>query len=328
MALIDYAPFPTGEIAAYENLYQPSTEKEINNKMFMYWERTLFQRASSSMEFSLPEEWKGNIHDFFVYCMFRYGYVVVFRRSEYGLIFQPCTLSGYNIYYQPTDVLVSNPYMSSVGQMKIGKECELLKLSPDYMGIWDIVRLYSEQLALLTSSLNMQFINSRVAYILGAKNKAAANALKVIIEKISEGQSTVIYDKALECGVGEDSPFVAFDRRSVKESYIGEELLEALRTVINNFDSEIGIPVLPAEKKERMITDEAKGRIVDGMSRATIWEETFNESARNVNEMYGTDIRVEMRYKYMLEEEEKEEGEGEEEGGENDASKGDDSRSV
>lgn len=323
MALVEYNPFPMGAIAAYENYYQPSTEKEINNLMFIYWERTLFQRAASSMKFSLPKEWKGSIHDFFVYCMFRFGYVATFKRSVHGFIFQPCTLSGYNIYYQPTNVLVSNPYMSNVGQMKIGKDCQLLKLSPDYMGIWDIIRVYSEQLSLLSASLNMQFINSRVAYILGAKNKAAANALKVIMEKVSKGQSTVVYDSALECGVGEETPFVAFDRRSVKESYVGDELLEALRTVMNNFDSEIGIPVLPAEKKERMITEEAKGRIVDGMSRATIWEETFNESAKNVNAMFGSNIKVEMRYKYMLEEDE-----SEEEGGEEDVSEGNDSGSI
>lgn len=301
MSVIEYAPFDYGDITVGANTYQPSTSKSFNNLDYIYWERALFQRAASSMIFTLPEEWKGKTKDFFQYILFRFGYMAVFSKAEYGTIFQPCSLSGQDLYYQPVRALVSNPALPSGEDLTIGKDCEILKLSPDYLGIWDVVSYHAEKLALLDAAANMSAINSKVAYVLGAKTKGAANALKKIFDKVNDGQTTVIYDNIIENDGSLDSePFVAFDRKNIKESYLVDQILEDMRTVINNFDCEIGIPVLPQEKKERMITDEANGRIIDGMSRAIIWEETFNSSAEEVNKMFGTNIKVDLRYKEVL----------------------------
>lgn len=297
---LEYVPFEYGEIASIANIYQPSTQKNYNNHAFMFWQRTLFQRASSSMIFKLPKEWNGNKKDFFLYVMFKVGYCVVFKLEKYGLVFQPCTLSGQNLYYQPTEVLVSNPAISECPKLVIGKNCELLKLTPDYRGIWDIIRYYAEKLALIDSALNMSISNAKVAYILGAKNKNAATALKVIMDKVNAGQTAVFYDKAIENDINGGDPWIAFDRRNVKDAYMGSELLDNVRTLINNFDSEIGIPTMPSEKKERMVTDEVNSRLIDGMSRAIVWEECFNESAVKVNKMFTTNIGVEFRYKGIL----------------------------
>ena len=48
------------------------------------------------------------------------------------------------------------------------------------------------------------------------------------------------------------------------------------------------------EKRERMITDEAKATQSDSQSRIKVWLECFNESAKAVNKMFGTDISAEM----------------------------------
>lgn len=293
----DYAPYPMSEINFVENFYQPSTFHSFNSASYWYWQRALYQRAVSSFDITLPDEWSGSTKDFFYYVLLKYGYVAVLETPEEGLIFQPCTLNGYNIYYQPTDILIANPYMKESVQRVIGKDCELLKLTPDYRGIWDIIRYYGSKLAIADASLDMTLINSRIAYIIGAKNKSAASALKVIMDKVMAGQSTVVYDKEIECSPGDSEPFAVFDRKSTKDSYMGEDILETVQTLISNFDCEIGIPVMPQEKKERMIVDEVNSRIADGMARATIWEETFNSSAENVNARYGTSIKMELKYK-------------------------------
>ena len=63
------------------------------------------------------------------------------------------------------------------------------------------------------------------------------------------------------------------------------------------FDAEVGIPTIPYEKKERMVTDEANSRQTDSITRLTTWLECFNESAENVNKMFGTNISAEMHFK-------------------------------
>ena len=60
----------------------------------------------------------------------------------------------------------------------------------------------------------------------------------------------------------------------------------------NNFNTEIGIPTVPYEKKERMVTSEAESKQIESLARATIWIDTLNNSFIKVNEMFGTNISV------------------------------------
>lgn len=276
--------------------YFPSQVKPYNNASFKYWERSLFQRAQSVIvPDGLPDEWSGATRDFFFYCVLAYGFVCVFNSDEYGLAFQPCTLSGYDFYYQPTRALVSNPYLSA--EFEIGEDTELIKLTPDYDGITDIVTYYAEKLACLDNAINMSIINNKFAYFLGARNKGMASALKKMLDKINQGEPAVIYDqRILNDTQDKDVPYQFFERGNLKQSYLTTDQLQDFQTIINAFDTEIGIPTVPYQKKERMVTDEANSKVYDSTSRATIWIETMNDSAKRVNEMFGTDIHFELRY--------------------------------
>ena len=181
-----------------DSSYIPSMVKTMNNKVFDFWVRSLFQRACSTIIINEPEQWNGQIRDFLYYCLFRFGFVAVFDRDEVGTVFQPCTLYGYNFYYQPTNALIVNPTLSQDLDLKIGEECQILKLTPDYLGIWDIITYYAEKLATLDSAINMSIINNKFAWIVGAKNKAAAEALKKLFDKINRGEPAVFFDKKLQ----------------------------------------------------------------------------------------------------------------------------------
>ena len=295
--ITEYAPYGAEQISFFGNFYQPSTTNYLNNYMYKYFERALFQRALSNMKFNLPSEWDGSTRDFILYCLFRLGYVAVFKTTEYGLVARPCSLNGFNLYYQPTEVIITNPSLSSVGRLQIGVDCELLKLTPDYVGIWDIVQHHAVKLALLSASFDMAAINSRAAFIVGAKNKTAAAAVKVIEDKVAAGQSLVVFEKEVSPEVQGEDPFYFLDRKNIKEAYMGEELLNDMQSILNRFDNEIGIPAMSMEKKERLLTDEIMLHRTSSSARCTIWEDCFNSSAELVNAKYGTDISVEMRWK-------------------------------
>lgn len=295
-----YAPLSYSQINAIEGCYTPSMVKSLNNQVFVLWERALFQRAASVIDFkNLPDKWSGGVFDFFIYCLYRNGFIGVTDKIEdRGLIFQPGTLTGYDIYYQPTEFLFSNPTLKTSQRLKIGEDCELIKLTPDFMGVWDIISYYAEKLAVLDNALNMSLINNKFAFMLAAKNKQASEAFKKMIDKVNSGEPAVIYDmKLVNDSQDKSEPWQLWSRDHMKENYLTTMQLQDFNTILHNFDKEIGIPTIPVEKKERMITDEANSTVIDAISRSEIWLKTLKSSLKNVNDMYGLNIEVERTYK-------------------------------
>lgn len=299
-----YIPLNYDQINALAGSYNPSPVKAYNNKTFAYWERSLFQRACSVVVSELPDDWTGTVKDFLYYCLFRFGYLPIFERPEVGFTFQPAGLSGYDWYYQPTTAIVSNPLLSESLELKIGKDCELLKLTPDFMGVWDIISYYAEKLSTLDNAINMSLINNKFAFILGARNKVAGQALKKMLDKINKGEPAVIYDmKLLNDPTDKEEPFQVWERKgSLKDSYLTTEQLQDFQTIINSFDAEIGIPTIPYQKKERMVTSEADSRQNDSKARATIWIECLQSSAEKVKKLYPN-ITLNFKLRYEQEEE-------------------------
>ena len=223
MAVIHYAPLNYDQINAIEGQYTPSMVKSFNNKVFIFWERALFQRAASVIDFNgLPDIWAGPRKDFFIYCLFKFGYIGVMDTKDYGLIFQPGTLMGYDLYYQPTKFIIANPHISiGNNEFTIGQDAELIKLTPDYMGIWDIISYYAEKLATLDNAINMSLINNKFAFMLAAKNKQASEAFKKMIDKVNAGEPAVIYDqKLVNDQQDKTEPWQLWSRDHMKENYL------------------------------------------------------------------------------------------------------------
>lgn len=296
----NYMPLFYNRLNKIDNSFFPNTVKQRNNLSFAYWERSLFQRACSTLEFNLPEAWSGQVKDFFYYCLFRFGYVTVFYDVKYGLIFQPCNLKGYDIYYQPTDCIINNPAFTvkeNMREYKIGSNCELIKLTPDYMGIWDIIDFYADKLSTLDGAISMSLVNNKFAFLIGAKTKAAAESLKKMLDKVNRGEPAVIFDSKLitDDPVSKDTPFQVWDR-NLKNNYITTDQLNDFQTLLNNFDAEVGIPTIPYQKKERLVTSEAESRVIDSTSRSIIWFDTLTSSIDKVNAMFDSSISVKLRY--------------------------------
>ena len=295
---MNYIPFNYEQINTAAGTYNPSPVKAFNNQTFAFWERALFQRATSVIESDLPEEWEGTIKDFFYWCLFRLGFVSVFDSPEFGISFQPCNLKGYDFYYQPTSAIIANPLLKESLDLKIGEECEILKLTPDFRGVWDIISYYAEKLSTLDNAINMSLINNKFAFILGARNKVAGQALKKMLDKINKGEPAVIYDmKLLNDPTDKTEPFQIWERKNMKDAYLTTDQLKDFQTILNNFDCEIGIPTIPYEKKERMVTEEATSRQLDAQSRSTIWLECLQSSAKRVKKLYP-DIQLDFKLRY------------------------------
>lgn len=271
---LDYAA-----INKYSGLRSTSGTVE-NDLTTAYFMRCLFQRAISTIDFMLPETWNKN---YFRQVLFRLGFIGIIKTAKYGIIPQFCTLSGYGLYRQPTRVLVAQPLVKFEGT--IGRDCELIRLTPDYLGIWDICEHYAVQLSMTMTSVKMSEFNSRLGYIVGAKNKKMAETAKIIYQKILAGEPLVVTEKEIveDPETGNSQLFTeAFD---VKNGFILPELLDAVEQILRQFDREIGIPTID-NKKERMIDREAQLTVSDTYARLRTWEDCLKETFDAANRLF------------------------------------------
>lgn len=291
---IQYAPYRLENF--FSGVRSPNAVVKNNSAAYWFWVRCLYQRLCSVIEFKLPDDWN-RARDFFEAILYSQGFICVFNDKKFGTVFQPCTLSGYDFYYQPSRAIVTNPLMENYNEFVIGKDCSLIKLTNDFRGVLDLVSYYAEKLATIDGAVNMNLINSKFGYLIGAKNKQAAKAIEMMFDRMNKGEPLVCYDKSITEGLGDDDPFVFIDRNSIKNSYITTDLLQDAQTLLNSFDTEIGIKSLSVvNKRERMNTDEVNAGNMDAQTRVTLWRECLENSIKEVNDMFGLDISFKFKF--------------------------------
>ena len=292
-------PYSQQELNFLNTRYHPTSEKEFDNLSFQYWSRSLFQRLLSVFDInsSLFEE-DDRRKAMFEAWLFGLGAVAVIAPISTGTIVQPFNYGGgRDIYYQPTDIIVSNPYLSlGNNRFIIGEDCSLIRCTPDSCGVMDIISYWASKLALLTASLDMNIINSKYSKILTASNKSGADALKIIYDKIQRGESAVVVDRKVSVDAGQETWQQFYESPNLRNSYLVPDILVDIQTIINSFDAEIGIPTVPYQKKERLVVDEANSKQADGTARSQVWYDTISADIEKVNSMFpDANFTIELR---------------------------------
>lgn len=266
-------------------------QNDLNTAFYM---RALYQRAIAGTKFKLPRAWRRSKR-YFKNVLFSLGYIGVVNTPKYGVIPQICTFSGYGLYLQPVEMIVSQPLVQFRGT--IGENCELIHLCGDYMGIWDIVEHFAIRLSVAITSVDCALVNERLSVLAAGKSKQASETLKYLYEKISAGEPFAVYDKAIKSDSidGGEEPIWTFSQ-DVANQYISDKLLADIDTILMQFDKEIGIAAV-GEKKERMLTDEIAMQNEDACARSSTWFENLSDSFDLVNELFP-DLGLSFTMKY------------------------------
>lgn len=281
----------------------PSTYYKEKSIEYRYWFRSLIHKIDSSIIFkNLPKGWS---NDFFMFCLWVRGYVLVFKTDrkdlqeygENGIVFNPCHVSGFDFYYQPTTATVANPHMPTKFsyQFDLQKDnAALLKLTPDFWGVLDIIDYYASKLAELSKGIDMSIINSKFGLIASASNEAQAATLKSVMDELQKGNPLVVYKDQLKESdeiIPRKEPFEIWIQE-LKKNYILTDQLKDFQTILDSFYTEIGLPVA-IEKKERVITSEMDVASAQSQARIACWVETLRESLEIINAKFNTKIEVE-----------------------------------
>lgn len=289
--MINGAPYYYNYINAETSQVTPSTVHVKDSGLCRYFTKYLLQKAMSVFEWDLPETWN---KDYFLYVLYCWGYVAVINTDKFGVIPQGCGLKGYDVFYAPTHAVIANPLLSGILEPRIGTQCELLKLQPDFSGILDLVGHYAEQMALASQSVSVNLLNSKLSYVFTAKTKALAESLKKMYDQIASGEPAVVIDSRLKNAADGEETWKAFEQ-NVGGNYIVTNLLADLRKIEAMFDTEIGIPNANTDKRERLIQDEVNANNIETYSKCAMWLENLQDACKRVNDMFGLSIAVRWR---------------------------------
>ena len=282
----------------YRNVYSaarnPSTMHANDTGLTWFFMRYLTEKVLSVFEFKgIPETWS---KDYFLYTLFLWGNIAVIETDKYGVIPQHCGLAGYDVFYRPTTAIISNPLLKGILRPRIGVECSLIKMQPDYGGCFDLIMYYAEQLAVASESLGVNMVNSKLAYVFAVRNKATAEGFKKMFDKIASGEPAVFADsKLFKDGDGS----VNWDTfaQNLQQNYLADRILIDMAKIDNRFDTEIGIANVNITKTSGVSNSEITANNNATESKARLWLDTIRDGLKQTNDLFGLDLSVDLRFK-------------------------------
>lgn len=285
------APYFYDNVNAYNSLVSPSTVHVKNTGLAQFFKRYLLQDAMTPFKWDMPESWD---RSYFLYVLYVVGFIGILDTDKYGVIPQHGTLSGYNVFYRPSDLIVTNPLFGSKSYtLRIGRDTTLIKLEPDYLGLYDIVDYYGDLMALAAETAGVNLLNSKLSFIYAADNKASAESFKKMFDDIVSGNPMSVVDKNLFDDMGNLK--VTLFLQNVGQNFIADKLLDVLRTIRAMFLTEIGIPNANTQKKERLIKDEVNANNFETRSKCALWLDELQKSCKQASEMFGIELSVDWR---------------------------------
>ena len=285
------APYFYDLLNVYQSEIQPGIVRSQNTLLVAYFRRYLLERAISVFRWNMPKTWNDA---YFKFALFGIGFVAIINTDKFGIIPQHGTLGGRGVFYQPTHVCIANPLINTAVMPRIGVDCSLVQLRPDYGSIMDLVNNYAEAMALTSELFSINTLNSRLSFIFGAKDKRAAETYKKGMDELYSGKPLTIMDKSVMGDNGEPSWQLLL--QNVGQNYVAGEALENIRRLECKFDNEIGIPAnLATQKKERTISAEVEANDVETYTRAASWLERLQAGCEQARDMFDIELSVDWR---------------------------------
>ena len=162
---------------------QPNVVHSRNTYIFNMYVKYLLQKLISVFDFDLPDEWADN---YFKYVLMGYGFICVFNTDRYGVVAQQCGLGdNITLYHQPQYAIVTNPVFRKTYELKIGRQCEIIKLQPDYSSPLDLVSTYADLMTMALETAAINLLNSKTSYVFFADSQRMAESYKKAYDQIA-----------------------------------------------------------------------------------------------------------------------------------------------
>lgn len=267
---------------------QPSQVKGAANDAVACHKRYLWTKLYSVFKFTLPEQWE---LDWFRFWLFQAGSIAVIYTKEFGWICNPYGVTKLNLYYHPSEIIVTNHALPSSKDGVIGLNAEIVYLMDDFIGLNDIVTKYATKLAEIDKAIQINLMNANVSLVYEAEDKKQADTIKEAYGKATTGEPLVAINKDMLSSDGL-KPLI----NNVKNTFIANDLETTRRSIVNEFLTEIGISNANTDKRERLVTNEVDANNEETKAISMVIFENIKKCFEKVNKISNLGLKVELRY--------------------------------
>lgn len=209
---------------------------------------------------------------------------IVITDTVAGVLPVRASLTGITYTGQPSQAVIALPVLGEFNRT-IGLDCEVLYLERFSSGLYytfrKIVQIYAEQLASADCSIDVNLMNSRLAYVVEAETKSQAETIKEAYDRVSVGEPLVVCKN----GTIDKGGLQAFFG-NVKQQYVAGDIQDTKRTIICEFLTSIGINNANTDKKERLITSEANSNNIELCANVSLWKYNIDRCVKRINRMF------------------------------------------
>lgn len=200
------------------------------------------------------------------------------------------TLSGnftgdLNAYYEPTQYIVTNPYLPIAKTFTIGEDCVLIKNDAMKRGLMPVLGKYAVMLTDSDISLNTAAVLSRITMLISASDDKTKASADLFLQKIADGDFSVIGENAFFDGVKMHTAPTA------NTNYI-TQLIELTQYYKASLYNEMGLNANYNLKRERLTNGELEVNVDALLPLMDNMMQCRKKAWQQVNEKYNTDIRV------------------------------------
>lgn len=273
---------------------QPSSVKGSANVSTGYYDRVLLNIIYSLFKIGIPEDKlimkiPKNYLRYFLYIE---GTYTTIYTSRFDWVILPYTVSEFDFYYQPKQIVCSNRFFDEAKVGLVGVNCEIVRIFDDYRGVLPFIRQYATAFALCDKAIEVNLLLTGRGNILGVPDKKSAATIKEAFDKSTEGVPIVTIGKDV-LGEGVKLSDLAVD---FSTPFVADKVHELKRSVMNDFLTTIGINNANINKRERLNSDEVNANNDEVETIKSIMFENIKDSFERVNAVSGLGFTVEERF--------------------------------
>ena len=199
-------------------------------------------------------------------------------------------------YYRPKDYIVANPWLKLEKTFHIDEDIVVINNTPYADSLLPIIGKYAVLYTDSVITLNLASILTRITMLISASDDKTKQSAEMFLEKILQGDFSVIGENAFFKGVNMQTP------SQTSNQQIGQ-LIELIQYYKASMCNDLGLNANYNMKRERLNTQEVSMNIdalmpfVDSMLTERV------EGVKRVNEMFGTEISVTLGSSWKIEHE-------------------------